>query len=1137
MQRDLLDSALQQASPSSDGREEQFHLANIQTFNWGTFDGYHSQDIASEGFLYVGPSGSGKSTLLDAHAALLTPPKWLGFNVAARENERGGKDRTLATYIRGAWSQQTNDNGEQVTKYLRNGTTWTAIAETYRNGNDKVVVLGRILVLRGTATANSEVKGQYFVAERAFDLRELKFFAEIQFDVRKLRATLDDLYFKDEFSPYQERFCHLLGIKSERTLRLLHKTQSAKNLGDLNEFLRDFMLDPPETFDVAEQLVKEFKTLDAAHNEVYQAREQIKLLSPARDQFRDRERKSEQLSMLREEQSAVQMYSDTRRKTLLEEEIAYVQTQLSGSTQELTSCRAREGTEKNKLEQLRDKRRGEGGDLLAQLDRQYQDLDSRRPTRVKNSELAAAACKALGWVKPQNPAHMAGLVAEARARLDAREATAQTLEQRLFEQLRTNEANEKRFGELRAEIEVMERRPSNIPSQLQLLREQLCLDTGIAEDKLPFAGELMQVKASEERWTGAIERVLRGLATSLLVEEKYYAPVTGYLEKHHLGLRFVFLLMRAHTGTAPDLKPNSLVKKLDFAPSAHQQWLREELRQHYADFECVESATALRAAWRGVTPSGQVKRNNTQHEKDDRRRIDERDNWVLGFNNAAKLASFRRQAQELAISVAGGAKAVHDMRADGRREAEMMGACQTLVNLSWEEIDIGSLLSEMADLERRIAAEKGARPELARLEADIEKQATKVRQAETARATEEARGLKLAGDIKTNETKLDKLVSTVAFVALTPIQHNALENRYNKELARVGTITLDNLDNVTLAVSRAQSREEGQLQSELAELKARIEATFTEFTRRWEKEAGGLDPKLESAPDFLAKLERLERDGLARFVDRFMELLREQSDHNLSVLHTKLDAERKAIWERLEMVNESLRGVPYNRNPETHLTISPKDRMHDHVREFRQQLRDALSHSLKDDDPDEAERRFKALNAVVQRLGSLDAVDKRWRDLVLDVRQHVDFIARELTEDGAEVETYMSGAGKSGGQRQKLTATCLAAALRYQLSGPDERWPVFSTVVMDEAFDKADAEFTKTTMNIFKEFGFQMIAATPLKGVMALEPFIGGAVFVHIENRKHSRSMAITYDRANSRLHLPTEAKRALQDELDAEPA
>ena len=38
-----------------------------------------------------------------------------------------------------------------------------------------------------------------------------------------------------------------LGIETENALKLLHKTQSAKNLGSLTDFLRDFMLDEPKT--------------------------------------------------------------------------------------------------------------------------------------------------------------------------------------------------------------------------------------------------------------------------------------------------------------------------------------------------------------------------------------------------------------------------------------------------------------------------------------------------------------------------------------------------------------------------------------------------------------------------------------------------------------------------------------------------------------------------------------------------------------------------------------------------------------------------------------------------------------------------------------------------------------------------
>ena len=91
---------------------------------------------------------------------------------------------------------------------------------------------------------------------------------------------------------------------------------------------------------------------------------------------------------------------------------------------------------------------------------------------------------------------------------------------------------------------------------------------------------------------------------------------------------------------------------------------------------------------------------------------------------------------------------------------------------------------------------------------------------------------------------------------------------------------------------------------------------------------------------------------------------------------------------------------------------------------------------------------------------------------MLDVRQHIDFIARERDTAGVEVEVYRSGAGKSGGQRQKLAATCLAAALRYQLGGIDGAYPTYSTVVLDEAFDKADPKFTALAMNIFVTFGF-----------------------------------------------------------------
>ena len=157
----------------------------------------------------------------------------------------------------------------------------------------------------------------------------------------------------------------------------------------------------------------------------------------------------------------------------------------------------------------------------------------------------------------------------------------------------------------------------------------------------------------------------------------------------------------------------------------------------------------------------------------------------------------------------------------------------------------------------------------------------------------------------------------------------------------------------------------------------------------------------------------------------------------------------------------------------------------------------------------------------MRRLSSAEAEDRRWREQVLDVRLHVEFVGRELDGEGRELEVYRSGAGKSGGQREKLATTCLAAALRYQLGGREGGLPLFAPVVLDEAFGKADNEFTELAMRIFERFGFQMIVATPLKSVMTLEPFIGGACFVNIEDRKRSSTLKIEYDRTQRRLALP----------------
>jgi uncharacterized protein YPO0396 len=313
-------------------------------------------------------------------------------------------------------------------------------------------------------------------------------------------------------------------------------------------------------------------------------------------------------------------------------------------------------------------------------------------------------------------------------------------------------------------------------------------------------------------------------------------------------------------------------------------------------------------------------------------------------------------------------------------------------------------------------------------------------------------------------------------------------------------------------------------------------AAFNHFLQRWPEESGALQGNLESAPDFFAKLKRLEDDGLPEHEERFRNLLSQQSTQRLAELGRHVTEGRREIALRLDDVNDALRIVPYNQD--SYLRINPIDLHLPEVADFRERLRAIFTDQARalDEDLAQAEQRFALLRQLVLDLKADDPDKCKWRERVLDVRQHVEFNAEEL-ERGTDrqIEIYSGSSGKSGGQRQKLTATCLASALRYKLGGSDGGVPQYAAVVLDEAFTKTDNDFTKTCMQVFKELGFQMIVATPIKSVMTLEEFVGGAVFVSISNRHTSALFAIQYDQEDRRLVLSEGQRAQAQVEANAD--
>jgi uncharacterized protein YPO0396 len=219
---------------------------------------------------------------------------------------------------------------------------------------------------------------------------------------------------------------------------------------------------------------------------------------------------------------------------------------------------------------------------------------------------------------------------------------------------------------------------------------------------------------------------------------------------------------------------------------------------------------------------------------------------------------------------------------------------------------------------------------------------------------------------------------------------------------------------------------------------------------------------------------------------------------------------RREELARIEPVNASLLRSPFD--TDRFLQIKVRDRRTDEVKDFMDDLKRISGGTWQQDDARTAEARFLLLQKVMQRLGSEG--ERAWRSRCLDTRTHVTFVGVEQDRSGAETNRHDSGAGLSGGQRQKLVIFCLAAALRYQLTDSEQLVSDYGTIVLDEAFDKADSEFTKMAMDVFAEFGFHMILATPLKLLQTLERYVGAVSYVSCVDHKASSAKTVMFERA-----------------------
>ena len=1100
-----------------------FRLQRLEVFNWGTFDArVWALNPGGKNALLTGDIGSGKSTLVDAVTTLLVPAHRIAYNKAAGADN---KERTLRSYVLGHFKSERNEvSGSAKPVALRDHNNYSVILGVFHNaGYDQTVTLAQVFWMK---EAHGQPARFFVAAER--DLAIAKDFAHFGSDITALRKKLRTLNTEvfDSFPPYGAWFRRRFGIENEQALELFHQTVSMKSVGNLTDFVRSHMLEPFAVAPRITALIGHFDDLNRAHEAVLKAKRQVELLTPLVaecDRHSDLTTSSEELRACRE---ALRTYFAGIKLGLLDKRIA-----------SLADEWTRQDTQIKRTGEIRDLQRAEelelkrsiaenGGDRLERLAVEIRKKDQERQARERKAQRYAELVRAVG----ETPAGDEFGFLDQRKRLsvltEASHVTDASLQNDLTEHGVSLRQGKQEHDELSAEINSLKTRRSNIDDKQVSMRTALCQALDLSVEDMPFAGELLQVRDDERDWEGAAERLLRNFGLSLLVPDEHYAKVAEWVDRTHLKERVVYFRVRQSSrGELPSLHRDSLARKLVIKPdSPFYDWLERELAQRF-DVACCATQEQFRRETRAITRAGQIKAAGERHEKDDRHRLDDRSRYVLGWTNMAKVAALEATARKLEARLGEIGSVVGKIMAEQNILKHRLTTLSKLDEyVDFSELDWQSLAVEVAaltDEKRRLESTSDILMQLTdRLHAlhdelaDTEtKLAGKSRELGATQARREAaEGLRdqtLALADAPEQTSLSR-----HFERLDSIRSETLGEHQ---------LTVESCDNRERDMREGLQRQIDSESKKLNSLAERIVKAMTSYKEEFKLETSEVDASLEAAFEFRNMLHGLQSDDLPRFEARFKELLNENTIREVANFQSQLARERETIKERIARINESLTQIDYNTG--RYIVLEAQPTPDADIRDFQTELRACTEGALTgSEDAQYSETKFLQVKLIIERFRGREGQseqDRRWAAKVTDVRNWFAFAASERwREDDSEHEHYSDSGGKSGGQKEKLAYTILAASLAYQfgLEWGAVRSRSFRFVVIDEAFGRGSDESAQYGLRLFAQLNLQFLIVTPLQKIHIIEPFVSSVGFVHNEEGRASklRNLSIEEYRAES---------------------
>jgi uncharacterized protein YPO0396 len=1054
----------------TDNSNAGYRLQYLEVFNWGTFDAGKDGTVwrltpNAKNSLLTGRNGTGKTTLVHTLLALLVKNYNNYFNQSETHEKR---ERDEKTYFHGSYGKLRNENEQVIKQELRPGKEHYSILLAYfSNQERKGVTIAQVRYYN-----NSQLNKDYVFSNSPLSITEHFKIDSKGLWKKQLKLTQNAEFF-DSFDRYYNRFSIEFGLK-DKAMNLFAKTIGVKVLGNLNQFIRENMLEETGAEEEFQKLRDNYDTLTKMFNEIEKAEKQIELLNPITENTEKYEVLERKHNKTIETKEFIPLYFATQKLDFLNSAEFEKDSEKQRNLEKLEIVKEELVELGEKLTQLEiAKSNNEVAKQLKDIEREIKELAKQKKAKEEKAESYNKLSRLFGYHSDLNndDEHIfLQTLKDAQSLKTEKEQISKELIIKESELEKKKIEFQRIFDEKVIELQYLEQNNTRITGTSAKIRAEIMQNLGLQnKDELPFAAELIKVKNVEKNWESAIERLLHNFGLRLLVSKDYYSQVNHYVKTNNLKGLLVYHLIESKTQLLNFIQPdrNTIITKIEIKhDSDFRDWVELFINQHYNHI-CTNDEIEFQRCKKAISETGLIK-DESRHEKDDRGKSLDKRFFILGWENKETIKAIKEELKELD-------KEIKQLDKDIPRLKEKQGILKKeidnlfkLINLtSFESINWKPLIVLISNAEAQKKKLLESSQQLTELEEQI-----KVLREITIKGKENIRDILIEekANIKRDFENL-KAQKTQCEVVIKAFPNTELNDYFKlfEPYIKAIIFTLSNFDeNSNSIINTIDTNEKAELRK-LNEIKADIELQMHEFKSpsdkeihnrfpSWLTETINFVPKIDHRNEFVLLCKKITDDNLPEYKKRFKNKLDKDVINDITKFKTFLEKKETEIKHKIdEELNPSLHEIDYESNPCTFIQIEWNDKIsdNDNVRNFKKDLQEIMSFYAQERIEKSYKNTFEKIKALIQFLSE----NEQSRKKIIDVRNWLTFVAHErYRADNVSKRIYEDSGGLSDGQKVKLTYTILASALsnQFNIHLKAVQNKSFRFIVIDEVFKGVD---------------------------------------------------------------------------------